>query len=197
MQYGPSIQTADIETQNVRTNYDAYTTTPNRLQPNGARNPVAAAYYDDTATTTYVNGVPAKYRYLRYNSSNNATVVAYPAPVFYSDIGRTTVTSKMSEGYTATQQDLAGWLMPNSGDLTSLTAALLNGNWVWVCVAGLVTGAASAGSVVKGDWLIGGATPWVPVRVQPVTGTGYLVGAYALTNVSSSKSDIIVLVESL
>ena len=195
MQYGASLQT--MQFGNPRTTMDVYSTTPGPYPPYNQKAQLGAEYIDNTPSTTYPWGVPAKYRYVRYNSTANAAVVAYPAPVFWTDEGHTTVSSTMSEGVTATQQDLAGWMMLNSGDQTSLTAAILNGNFVYICVAGLVLGAASAASIVAGDWLIGGATAWTPVRVASGTATGYKQGAIALTAVSSSKSDIFVVVESL
>lgn len=194
-QYGMTIQL--MQFGSPRTYMDVYTTVPGPYPPYGQKAPLGAAYMDNTPSTTYPWGVPAKYRYVRYNSTANAAVVGYPAPVFWTDAGRTTVTSTMSEGITATQQDLAGWMMLNSGDQTALTATILNGNFVFICVAGLVTGAASAASIAAGDWLIGGATAWTPVRVAGGTASGYKIGAYALTAVSSSKSDIVVQCESL
>jgi hypothetical protein len=199
-QYGASLQTAQVTTGNVRTTIDTYvaTGTITPYQPNGARNPVGMKYYDNTPSTTYPNGLPAAYRYVRYSSTANAAVIAYPGPVFWTDIGKTTVTSTMSEGLTATQQSLAGWLMPNSTDISGLTAAILNGNWVWICVAGVVLNAASAASIAKGDFLIGSSGAWVPVRVASGTAPTYLLGALALADVAGSYYNTIdVKVESL
>ncbi len=199
-QYGSSIQTMQITTGKARTTLDTYVAsgTPTPYLPNGAKAQLGAAYYDNTPSTTYPNGLPAKYRYVRYNSTANAAVSAYPAPVFWSDKAHTTVTSTMSESLTGTQQDIAGWLMINSTDLTTLTATILNGNFVWVCVAGLVTTAASAGSTAAGDWLIGSATAWLPVLVAGGTQSGYKYAAYALEAVSVNvTNNIFVICESL
>ena len=125
---------------------------------------------------------------------------AYPAPVFWVDEQLTTVSDKMSEGFTATQQSLAGWLMVNTTDLSTATITLLNnngyGSGVFICVAGFVA-AGYASTANAGDWLIGGATAWTPVVVAGGTATGYKVGAYALGTASSSNADIFVTVESL
>lgn len=200
-QYGSSIQTMQITTGKARTTMDTYVAsgTPTPYLPNGAKAQLGAAYYDNTPSTTYPNGMPAKYRYVRYNSTANAAVIAYPGPVFWTDKARTTVSSTMSEGLTGTQQDIAGWMMINSTDVSTLTAAILNGNFVWICVAGLVTVAASAASMAAGDWLIGdGSTAWLPVRVAGGTQSGYKYAAYALEAVSVAvTNNIFVICESL
>ncbi len=196
--YGQSQQSMQVTTGNFRTTMDAYqaSTVVQPYQPNGAKAIVGGAIYDDTPSVTYPNGILSKYRYVRYNSTANAAVVAFPAPVFWTDEAKTTVTSTLTESISATVQDIAGWLMPNSTDISGLTAALLNGNWVWICVAGYVKGgAAAAGSA--GDWLVGSSGAWVPVVVASGTNTGLRKAAYLMANAAASIADIFVTVESL
>lgn len=185
-----------ITTQNVRTTLDLYNASLLQTGPTassgGAMNTLGQAYYDYDPTY----GFWTKYRYVKYKSTDATAMVGYPAPVFWTDEYKTTVSSKMSEGLPATQQSLAGWLMLNTTDLSTITLALLQSNYCFIAVGGFVKAGASAASIVKGDWLIGGATPWVPVRVASGTPTGYTQGAYALSNVSSSKSDLFIVLES-
>lgn len=212
-QYGASYQSMEIFTGNPRTVLDplvanTYSAPTGAYEPPyGQLNNLGASYFDNTGkatlngTVTFTPfGVPTKYRYVKYLSTDTTAVKGYPSPVFWVDEQMTTVSDKMSEGYTTTQQSIAGWLMVNSTDLTTLTITILNnsgnGSGVLIAVAGFVSaaGAAAAGA---GDWLIGGATAWTPVVVASGTSTGYRQAAYALTAASSNQADIFVTVESL
>jgi hypothetical protein len=211
-QYGPSIQTLEIFSGNVRTVQDllvanTYSAPTSAIPPYGQLAPFGAVYYDNAPSanlngtvTLLPFGIPSKYRYVKYLSTDTTAVKAYPAPVFWVDEQMTTVSDKMSEGYSTVQQSIAGWLMANSTDISGLTITNLNnsgnGCGVFICVAGFVSAAAAA-AANAGDWLIGGATAWTPVVVASGTSTGYRQAAYALTAAASSQADIFVTVESL
>lgn len=190
-QYGPSLQTAQITTGNVRTTVDAYDST--KLN-NGAKNPLGASYYDNTVSLANPNGVFGKFRYVRYNSVTNAAVKAFPGVVFWADNTYTTVTSTVSEAVDTTVSSIAGYLMPNSTDISGFTAALLNGNYVWIQVGGWIKGAAAAASTAVGDAVIGLNT-WVPGRTALNTAPLNRVLAWALTAVASNVSDMMIVVE--
>jgi len=178
--------TPQVTTGNVRTTMDKYDTT--QLN-NGAKNPLGAVYFDS-------NGV--KYRYVQYNSSGNATaVLAYPGVVYWVDALRTQVTALYSEALTAKVNSVAGYMMINSTDVSTLTAALLNTNYIWIAVAGYVKGAASVASTVADDILIGSTTGFVPARIASGSAILNVPVAIAQTAVSSNKSDVWVCVESL
>lgn len=151
-QYGPCDYTVQVTTGNFRTTMDKFDA--NKLN-NGAVNTLGCAYYDNgpqPPLVANVNGVVTKYRYVRYNSTANSVAVqAAPAAVYWTDATMTTVTGKVSEALGA-QGFPAGLLMPNSTDITGLTAALLNGNFVWIAVAGIVLAVASA-AAAAGDQL--------------------------------------------
>lgn len=210
-QYGYSSQLSEVFTGNVRTVMDplsASTSFTNLNPPVGALNPFGTVYMDNAPSATLngtvtklPSGIPSKYRYVKYLSTDTTAVKAYPSPVFWVDEQMTTVSDKMSEGYTTTQQSIAGWLMVNSTDLTTLTITLLNnggnGSGVFICVAGFVSNA-NVVTASAGDWLIGGATAWTPVAVASGTSTGYKQAAYLLVaSVSNAAADIFVEVESL
>jgi hypothetical protein len=154
-QFGASIQTAQITTGNFRTALDPFVPGfagyPNNP---GERNPLGAAYYDSTGSASNPWGVPGKYRYVRYNSTINPTPIATPGPVFWTDATFTTVTGVESESLGGGVLNMvAGLMMPNTTNLPSLTAATLNGNFVWICVGGYVSGVIAA-TAVAGSTII-------------------------------------------
>lgn len=193
MAYYGEVFTPQISTGNVLTTVDLRDTTkPN----NGATNPLGAKFRSNVVSAANPNGFPVAYRYVRYNSATNAAVVAFPGVVFWTDATRTTVTSTLSEAYTGTINMIAGYLLPNSASITTLTAAILNGNFVWMQVAGFLAGAASVGSTAVGDALIG-ANTWLPGRTAAGTAPLNRVLAWAGTAIASSKSDVDIVIESL
>src|SRR5579859_5240307 len=108
MQFG-AIQTAQITTGNPATVLDKFDST--QLN-NNAKNPLGASYYDigGVAASTPA-GFWAKYRYVRYNSPTNPAVIARPAIVYWTDKFKTTVSSTLADGFTATSADVAGILL--------------------------------------------------------------------------------------
>ena len=165
---------------------------------NGARNQLGRKYYDIVATVANPDGAYVAYRYVRYNSTANAAVQATPACVWWTDATFTTVTSTLSEGMGV--NFAAGLLMINSTDVSTLTAAILNGNFVWICVAGYVKSVAAAASTVKGDLNIGNQTDWTTTaglaRLAAGANITYRPLAAAVTSLSSSKADLLVVIES-
>lgn len=87
------------------------------------------------------------YKYVRYNSTANPAMVAGPAPVYYTDETFTVVSGVFTEGMvssTGSANSIAGFLLPNTGSVagvglgSGVSATLLNGNFVWIAVAGFV-----------------------------------------------------------
>lgn len=194
-QYGPSIQTANITTGNMRTTLDLATATFG-YATGGLRNPLGSAYYDNPTTLANPSGVGGKFRYVKYQSIANPAVVAAPAIVYWVDEFSTTVTAVLAESQTGEVNSVAGLLMVNSGDLPSLTAALLNGNYVWICVGGLVVAANTVAATAKGDSLLGAATNWVPARLASGTAPTSRPLGIAQTAIASGLADIKVTLES-
>lgn len=193
MAYYGEVFTPEVSTGSVLTALDIRDTTkPN----NGARNPLGAKWRTNIVSAANPNGYNVAYRYVRYNSATNAAVVAFPGVVFWTDATRTTVTSTLSEAYTGTINMIAGYLLPNSVSISTLTAAILNGNFVWIQVAGFLAGAASVASTAVGDALIG-ANTWAPGRTAANTAPTNRVLAWAGTAIASSKSDVDIVIESL
>lgn len=193
-QYGSSDQTVQVTTGNVRTTMDKFDAT--QLN-NAARNTLGSVYVDNAVTAANPNGAPTKYRYVRYNSAANSVALqANPAAVYWTDNTFTVVTGKISEAWTANASSFAGLLMPNTTDFVGLTAALLNGNFIWIAVSGLVKAVVSA-AAAAGDQMMatvdmsttGGLTK-VAAGVAPTN----RVAGYAA---AASPSDVWVFAESL
>jgi hypothetical protein len=211
MPFGLPVATPRITTGNVRTTYDLFTPAPGASTPGptpapfgGLANPLGTTFTDvggpDSVSGTLTQ-LPllstAIYRYVLYKSATNPALIANPGVVSYTDNTFTIVSGAMADGVTATASDFAGYLMPNTTDLSALTATILNnggnGSGVWICVGGFVKAARSLAAVAVGDTLVGGGTgSFIPARVASATAATFVRTATALTAVSSNASDVVV-----
>jgi len=172
-QFGYSIQTAQITTGNFQTTIDQYDPTlssPYNLH--GARNPLGAAYVANPGTVGNPSGTATKYRYVRYNSTSNPSVAAVTGPfvVYWTDATYTTVTPVSTESLTGLLTEVAGLAMPNVTALPGLTAAQLNGNFIWIAVGGYVPAAyMSSYNAAIGTPFAGSSTNFLPAVVSAVT----------------------------
>lgn len=137
-----------VSTGNVRTTVDVFDATKVN---NGQANQLGASYLDP------VTG--CKYRYVQFKATATPAIQATPAAVWWVDAAKTQVTPTKSEAYAASPSFAAGLLMPNSTDVTGLTTAKLQNNFVFIAVAGVVAGVASA-AAAAGDKLMATQTDW-------------------------------------
>ena len=167
---------------------------------NGALNPLGTLWTAPSPSQGSIGlataagyGCYTTYKYVRYSSTANPTMVAGPAPVYYTDETFTTVSGVYSEGLNSGVNACAGFMLPNTGSVagvglgSGVTAALLNGNYVWIAVEGFVpscylsTGAADNAIVgASGNFAVAVATG-VIVRIGTIWGT-----------VSSNIGDVLV-----
>lgn len=107
------------------------------------------------------SGAPAIYMLVQYNSTAQPAPVAAPAPVYWKDATYTLVTGVESESALGLN-GVAGYLMPNTASITTLTAAILQTALVLIQVAGPLTGAyaATAGAAGVGNSITGSAGNW-------------------------------------
>lgn len=190
--------TPSVRTGNVRTTYDPFT--PSALAAtaaavgapfNGLACPLGTVIIDQggpdsvsgTAAqlpvgTSGIGGQFAVYKYVLYKSTTNPAVIGVPGLVYYTDNTGLIVSGSPTDGFigattAASASDLAGIMMVNSGDLSTLTATLLNngtgGSGIWMCIGGFVKSANCASATVAGDFLIGNTTTsgtqWASARI--------------------------------
>ena len=170
--------------------------------PNGAQNPIGACFLlspgaSEAQTILYGGngyGAPLVVRYVRYRSTTAAAMLAYPAPVYWTDETYTTVTGTFSEGNaagTGNLNSLAGWLLPNytALGLTGANATLaLNGNFCFIATKGFVPNAAVVGSTAIGDALVGASGNFTVARVASGTAPTSSRNAIALTAVTGNTT---------
>lgn len=217
-QFGASIQTAQVTTGNFRTTVDQFVSGYTGYPGNpGARAIPGSSYYDSTGSFTAVTtatpygnefGPPGKYRYVRYYSTSNPalTGLTAPAPVYWVDTTYTTVTPLYSESVTGGINALAGVLMVNTTSISGLVNAnpttgqtQLQGNFVWICVGGLVTGALGVTSTAADDAIIGATASFTVARVAAGTPpTNHILGwaQSALGTPAAGQINLLVALES-
>jgi len=198
---------AVVNSGNIYTNIDSYIASASSTQqviqqnqppyPNGAYNQLGIAYLAPpnpaVLSTTKGQGAPVVVRYVRYNSTANPAVVAGPAPVYWTDETFTTVSGVFTEGIpnsTGSSNMLAGFLAPNTTSYSGLTNTILNGNYVFIVVAGFVSQAwLTAGAV--GGTVYGTAGNWTVSATASGSapqGAGF---ARVVSTPASSLGDII------
>lgn len=182
MPFGMATNTPKISTGNVRTTYDPIVAAQtaagvgvvpgyvyqNQAQPFGTTFMDIGGSDSVSGTTTQLPvGQVAVYKYVLYKSTTNPAVVTLPGVVYYTDNTGLVVSGSPTDGIigattAAAGMDAAGVMMVNSGDLTTLTATLLNngtaGSGVWICIGGFVKAMAAVTGGVAGDKLYGNTT---------------------------------------
>lgn len=202
-----------ISTGNLYTAIDTYSSTISTQPPlnspswpNGAQNPVGAAFLltpgaSEGPTIAYGGkgwGAPLIVRYVRYNSTANPNLLAYPAPVCWTDETFTTVTGVFSEGNPAATGNLnsfAGILLPNYtalGLTAAQAAAALNGNFCFIVTKGFVPSAYVPASTAVGDSLTVSSGNFTFTRTASGTAPLSRFIATALTAISGGVADILV-----
>jgi len=132
-------------------------------------------------------------KYVRYNSTSNPAMVAGPGVVYYTDETLTTVSGAFAESYSASNPTYAaGFLLPNTGSVagvglgSGVSAALLNGNYVFIALAGFVPKAYVA-SLAQGNPFMGGTGAFTSVVTTTILRTiGWVWGT-----VTSNIADVV------
>lgn len=112
-----------------------------------------------SVTASNPSGSPAIFMLVKYESTGKPAPVAAPAPVYWVDNTFTTVTGVESEALLGLS-GAAGYLMPNTTDISGLTDAMLEGALCLIQIGGYLSGA--FGPV--------GGTPGVGNLIVPATG---------------------------
>ena len=124
-------------------------------------NQVLGQRYADVVGVSAANpsGAPAIYILVKYKSTGKPAPVAGPAPVYWVDNTFTTVTGVESEALLGLS-GAAGYLMPNTTDISGLTDAMLESSLCLIQVGGYLS--AAFGPV--------GGTPGVGNLIVPASG---------------------------
>jgi hypothetical protein len=139
-------------------------------------------------------------KYVLYSAAAAVTMVAGPAPVYYTDTTLTTVSGKyadgLASGYTCA---VAGFLLPNTGSVTGIgigtavTSTILYnsglGSWVFIAVQGFVPSCAYFATGAIGSALMGDTAQNFELVIA--TNSNRVCG-YCMSAVSSNVGDVLV-----
>ncbi len=131
-------------------------------------------------------------RYVQYVSIATPAPVAFPAPVYWTDLTFSKVSGVTTEGMGLSF--LAGWLLPNTTTIAGLTAAQLNNQFCWIAVGGYVAGAfMGTATPAKGDTIVGAAAGnWAVGSIAAGTAITSKPCAFAVTAEAGTIADIII-----
>ncbi len=193
--FNVSNQLLQIDTGKVRTYLYNSSISPIAIYAGLGENQVLGQRYFGVTNTSAANafGAPAIFMLVQYKSTANPAPVAAPAPVYWTDNTFTVVSGVESEGI-VTPQGIAGYLMPNTTDISGLTATQLNGSLCLIQVAGYLKGAygPTAGSPGAGVWIVGTSGNWASTTSASGTAPGYRSLGVQLTAVSGGVCDVLV-----
>lgn len=147
-------------------------------------------------TPTNPSGAPAIFMLVEYTSTGKPSPVAGPAPVYWVDNTFTTVTGVESEALMGLS-GAAGYLMPNTTDISSLTDAMLEGSLCLIQVAGYLAGAygPTGGTAGVGNLIVAAAGNFATngiVVSSSVNGVSSRPFGVQMTAISSGLCDVLV-----
>ena len=193
-----SNQLLQIDTGKVRTYLFNQSLSPISIYAGIGENLILGQRYIATDNVTPANpsGTPSIYMLVKYASTAKPAPVAGPAPVYWTDETFTTVSGVESEGV-AGLASVAGYLMPNTTDISGLTADMLNGAQVLIQVAGFLKGAYGplGGTAGVGNLIVPAAGNWTTngvVASDSANGVSSRHFGWQLTAVSSGLCDVLV-----
>ena len=194
-------------TGNLYTSIDTYLAAT-VAENNGATCPLGTRYtyplgtqLSPTAGFGYVSsgiglGVPLTICYVRYNSTTNPDFLANPGVVYWQDTTYTIVTGAVGDAADG-NNSIAGYILINTtnypGSKTGAQLkAIVQGNFVWIVVAGYVPAATAITSTAAGDYLIASATSFTPARIASGSNITARVVGQAATALSGAVADVVV-----
>lgn len=130
-------------------------------------------------------------KYVQYKAASAPSPVAGPAPVYYIDETLTAVSGAAAD---ASGLNGAGFLLPNTTSISGLTDAMLENNFVWIGLAGVIPGCAAPASTAVGDLLVASGTSSFLLARSAFSASANGVSArpmgYAMSAVSGGLSDV-------
>jgi hypothetical protein len=195
--FGPSNQLIQISTGSTRTQFYNKSQSPIQVYADIGNVQVPGQRYFSLTNTTPANpfGSPSIYMLVNYLSTSALTtgnLAAGPAPVYWTDNTFTTVTGITTESLGINFP--AGYMMLNTTDLTTLTAAQVVGAQIFICVAGYVKGAfaPTSGTAGIGNFIEPLAGTFSSQSVVAGTAPGYTLLGRQLTAIASGLCDVLV-----
>lgn len=187
--YAPFVR---VTTGSFFTTLDPGTSAPRNTLGTIYSPPVAATL----ATTSAGYAAQPVVKYVLYNSTSNPNPVAAPAPVYYTDESFTTVSGNSAEAFFTTGGAcIAGYLLPNSTSIASLTNTQLNNSFCWIQVGGLLVGAYAPTTLTGagvGSQIYGTATGnWTSIVNTTIAASARSVGIQWKA-IASSACDVLV-----
>lgn len=190
--FGLNNQLLQIDTGNPRTYLYNSSLALSIYAGIGENQVLGQRYANSLSTVTNPSGAPAIYMLVKYSSTANPTPASAPAPVYWTDETYTTVTGVSTESLLGLN-GVAGYLLLNTTDLTTLTATMLNGSLCLIQIGGYLKNASGPGSGGGAtNWLIGAATNFASSGVSAGTAPGYRPLGIQATAVASGVCDVLV-----
>lgn len=203
MWLGPSNQLIQIDTGKARTYLYNKSLSPISVYSDIGEVQVLGQRYVGQSNTTAANpyGSPAIYQLVNYLKTSalttaNLTTAGGPAPVYWTDNTFTTVTAITTEAFATSPIAFpAGYLLLNTVDLPSLTAAMVLGAMLLIQVAGYCKAAyaptTTAGAGI-GASIVGIAGTFTSSTVAAGTAPTYQPFGRQLTAIASGLCDVLV-----
>lgn len=197
--FGPSNQLIQIDTGKTRTYLYNKSQSAIQVYADIGEVQVLGQRFFSVDNTTAANpfGAPAIYQLVKYLSTSatttgNLTTAGGPAPVYWTDNTFSTVTGITSESLGL--NFLAGYLMVNTVDLPTLTAAQLLGAQCLINVGGYLKSAyaPTAGAAGIGNVIFPVAGTFSSNAVAAGTWGGYYPFGVQLTAVAAGLCDVYV-----
>jgi hypothetical protein len=190
---GLNNQLLQIDTGNPRTYLYNSSLSPVSIYAGLGENQILGQRYANSLTTvTNPSGAPAIYMLVKYSSVANPAVQSAPAPVYWID-GTYTAVSGVSTESLLGLNGVAGYLLLNSTDLSTLTNTILNSSICLIQVAGYLKGAvAPGGTPGVGNPIIGAATNFASAAIAAGTAPTYRTLGIQQTAVAGGVCDVLV-----
>lgn len=148
--------------------------------------------------STKGQGAQPVVKYVQYKSTSQPAPEPAPAPVYWADESFTVVTGNAAEAFFvsgAVGPCVAGYLLPNTTSVPTLTAAILQSTYCWIQIGGLLVGAfapSTQTSAGQGNFIYGNSTGnWASTVNTTVAASDRLLGVQ-WTAIANGVCDVLV-----
>ena len=135
-------------------------------------------------------------KYVQYKAASAPSPVTGPAPVYYIDETLTAVSGAAADAGIGING--AGFLLPNTTSISGLTDAMLENNFVWIGLAGVIPKAVVPALTAVSDLLVAsGTSSFLLARSAASASSGGVSArpmAYAMAGVSGGLADVMAVI---